>query len=527
VLQLLIFLPKTGLVTYGKSLRLSAWVRSGGYTGDSFRILAVSSDSANGIVAIPPSPAGGWTQYEVTTPIDARDVANVAIRLMLVGNGTVWVDDLELQIDGVRVDSLVMAGPPTDAQREWLKRSVVSLEPKLAGPARLLDLEPLRSLMASAKVVGVGESTHGTLEFGQLRRDVIEYAAQNLGIHVVAMEESQLTAAALNRWIHGASGQLRPLLENGLYPGARRAESAALFEWMRQYNATAAHKLDFVGVDMANVLSEIDSVRLFLERHDPEYVPIARQTYDTLRAIWRTRGFGGHTRESMTAWRDGAARVHDHMRARRATYAAAVGDSQVTRMVQYADAVQQGAILLLTSPNDLIARDSMMATNLVRELTAHGPDARAVLFAHSMHVGRQPRRMGDFLNKAMGEAYVPMTSVSYEGMYLAGPPSLDPFELGGKVEVPLGPGFVGSIEEMLHRVGGQRLGLDLKRALRQPEGRWLADPWYVTFVGAAVVDVSLSLMPISRWWDGVLFLDRTTAAKYVPCTGVPVPLCWR
>lgn len=514
--------PATGSLYRGKSVHISTWIRSGGHSG--LRLAARSNEDSAG-VNLPATPEGEWTHHELVAPINPDAIA-LEIILTLTGKGVVWIDDLELRVDGVRVDSVALSANPTTSQLAWLQHNAVSLVPSDTAIAKIMDLGPLHSLMASAKVLAIGESTHGTKEYNLLWRDVTEYVTRHFNTQVVVLEESQLTAAALNQWVQGGSGDVYRILENGAYPMMRRAELIAMFEWIRQYNATAARKVDVVGIDAANVLSELDSVQAFLLRHDAAYSPVAQSNYGVLRALWLSRGWFGHTADSLKAWQDGAVRVLDHMRSMRPSYAAAVGNERADQMIRYAEAIHQGSMVLRYSGNDLIARDSIMAANMMRELSIRGPDTRAVLFAHSLHVGRLPRRMGEWLSKAMGDAYVPITTTSFDGHYMGSQPSSGG-QHGEKVDVRIGPAPVGSFDEMLHRLGTPKLGVNLRAAVRDSAGAWLSDWWWISTSSARAVDFPFGFWPLSRYWDAVLFFDRTTAAEEERCRFVPVHRCWR
>src|SRR5262249_25355079 len=71
------------------------------------------------------------------------------------------------------------------------------------------DLAPLRARLAEARVVGLGESTHGTREFFQLKHRFIEYCVSQLGFTVIAFEANYGTMLAVNDYVLGGNGDVR------------------------------------------------------------------------------------------------------------------------------------------------------------------------------------------------------------------------------------------------------------------------------------------------------------------------------
>src|SRR5262249_57840982 len=67
----------------------------------------------------------------------------------------------------------------------WLKANAIPLATAEPG-SRFEDLEPLRATIGNARVVGLGEATHGTREFFQLKHRMIEYCVSQLGFTVIA-----------------------------------------------------------------------------------------------------------------------------------------------------------------------------------------------------------------------------------------------------------------------------------------------------------------------------------------------------
>lgn len=180
----------------------------------------------------------------------------------------------------------------------------------------------------------------------------------------------------------------------------------------------------------------------------------------------------------------------------------------------------------LSSPQ----RDSLMAANLDWLLRVQEPGARAVVWAHDVHVSRGGDRelsfnggaqMGAFLSRVYGDAYRAFSLPTYEGSYSA----TRSFTDHAMIEAEALPGPANSLEGALHALGearGDRPGfvVDLRPARADPGGTWLRRPRPIRHVGYAAYDYGFELnavLPLE--FDGVVFVDRTTPSRLLSGAG--------
>ena len=103
-----------------------------------------------------------------------------------------------------------------------------------------------------AKIVALGEATHGNKEFQQLRLDVLQVLVEQYGVRTFALEGDFGGCEAVNRYIHGGNGTAAEALYATGFAIYCTEEMESLVEWMRNYNASAASGADlrFYGFDM-------------------------------------------------------------------------------------------------------------------------------------------------------------------------------------------------------------------------------------------------------------------------------------
>lgn len=109
-------------------------------------------------------------------------------------------------------------------------------------------------LPSEAKVIGLGEATHGNSDFQALKLDVLKKLVKEEGVRSFALETDFSGGMLVNRYIHGEEGDVNKALEALLFRIYKTEDVKEMLEWMKSYNDAAAEgdKLNFYGFDMQN-----------------------------------------------------------------------------------------------------------------------------------------------------------------------------------------------------------------------------------------------------------------------------------
>ena len=100
-----------------------------------------------------------------------------------------------------RVLSSDTAKPAT--QVEWIRTNAIPLKTVEAGQG-FDDMMPLKRVIGDARIVGLGEATHGTREFFQLKHRMVEFLATQMGFSIFTIEANMPEAYKLNDYVlHG------------------------------------------------------------------------------------------------------------------------------------------------------------------------------------------------------------------------------------------------------------------------------------------------------------------------------------
>ena len=135
----------------------------------------------------------------------------------------------------------------------WLEQNAVPLattEP--GGP--YTDLAPLKEMVGTARIVGLGEQTHGTREFFRFKHRALEYLVKEMGFNTFAIEAPWAEANRVNHYVHTGQGDPEGLLSHLRYWTWNTAEVLELIKWMRQHNQNpgGAPRVSFLAFDVQN-----------------------------------------------------------------------------------------------------------------------------------------------------------------------------------------------------------------------------------------------------------------------------------
>lgn len=173
-----------------------------------------------------------------------------------------------------------------DAQAVVTESMVAMLRSRLHPIAGENDLDPLLTRVGDARLVLLGESTHGTAEFYTWRSAITRRLIAEHGFAFVAVEGDWGAALAVDRAIRdadgeGVSGVAEALGAFSRWPGWvwNNRETAEFLEWLAGHNRgrEPASRVAFNGLDLYGVAESLQEVLEFLEEHDPERAAAARR----------------------------------------------------------------------------------------------------------------------------------------------------------------------------------------------------------------------------------------------------------
>jgi erythromycin esterase-like protein len=153
---------------------------------------------------------------------------------------------------------------------EWIRHNAIPIQTVEAGHG-FADLQPLDKVIGNARVVELGEATHGTREFFQLKHRLIEYLATQKGFTIFSIEANMPEAYRLNDYVLHGNGDPKQLLKGMYFWTWDTQEVLDMILWMREFNASGKGRIEFTGFDMQTPTLPLETVRKFLSHQDPAY----------------------------------------------------------------------------------------------------------------------------------------------------------------------------------------------------------------------------------------------------------------
>lgn len=157
----------------------------------------------------------------------------------------------------------------------WIRANAIPLETVEARHG-FADMEPLRRIVGDARIVSLGEATHGTREFFQLKHRMLEFLATRMGFTIFAIEANMPEAYRLNDYVLNGTGDPVQLLRGMYFWTWNTEEVLDMIRWMREFNASGKGRVQFTGFDMQTTTVAAEIVRAYVQRADPAYEPTVR-----------------------------------------------------------------------------------------------------------------------------------------------------------------------------------------------------------------------------------------------------------
>lgn len=275
-------------------------------------------------------------------------------------------------------------------------RAIRNICESLPAPERQEDFGAFFDRFGDARIVLLGEATHGTSEFYRARSAITRRLIERHGFNIVAVEADWPDAVRVDRYVrHRTLGEHREEAFARFPTWMWRNEEVAAFStWLRAYNETRpmSQRAEFRGLDVYSMRASIAAVLAYLEQVDPEAARRARGRYGCLTPWQAEPAWYGHvvTRGGADPCEDAVVAQLRDLLDRRIAYEAKDGEdffeaAQNARTVHAAE--QYYRVMYRGSAESWNLRDRHMFNTLRTVMDRRGPDAKAVVWAHNSHIG--------------------------------------------------------------------------------------------------------------------------------------------
>ena len=411
--------------------------------------------------------------------------------------------------------------PPVPAEATaWIERNATPFEGShLSLPNS--DIGFVRDIVGDARVVSLGENTHGTRDFFEMKARILRFLVEEMGFDGFAIEATWPEANRLDNYVRRGEGDAAELL-SGLYFWTWNTESVLeMIEWMRSHNE-AGGSLGFYGFDMQYPGMALHNVLEYLGEVDPDRVAGVEAKLECLVRVANDPSgrfpdfrYADQTADYRAACGASLGEVRDSLVARQAGYEATGGADAFALALQSVRVAIQYHLMIAGDQS----RDQSMAENTVWLHRQLGPASRIVLWAHNFHVSAQPGAQGGFLRRSYGDDMV-IVGFSHEaGTFTAvrqrGSSYLGLDQLVLDAVRPL------SYEHHLSTATAPRFFLDLRNRTAGDAGAaWLSSQRLFRAIGCCYNPDSPSSywyqQPIAQWYDVLIHYEITRPTTVLP-----------
>jgi protein-L-isoaspartate(D-aspartate) O-methyltransferase len=286
------------------------------------------------------------------------------------------------------------------AERVTRPATVATLVREAAEPIASIDapIDALLERIGDARLVLLGEATHGTSEFYRMRARITRELVTRRGFDFVAVEADWPDAARIDDYVLGegrrSSLEFTPFSRFPTWMWRNR-EVDELVGWLREHNlglADPRQRVGFHGLDLYSMFTSIAAVLAYLDEVDPQAARLARSRYGAL-TPWQEDPAAYGRAVLVGKYESSEASVIEmleDMLARRLEYAARDGErffdaAQNARVV--ANAERYYRAMYYGTAQSWNLRDTHMFDTLRALMAFYGPDARGIVWAHNSHVG--------------------------------------------------------------------------------------------------------------------------------------------
>ena len=337
------------------------------------------------------------------------------------------------------------------------------------------ELDALLERIGDAKIVLLGEATHGTSEFYRMREHISQELIARKGFRFVAIEGDWPDVARLDHYVRHFEYPPSEWTAFARFPTWmwRNNEVRSFVDWLHAHNAERAppERVAIYGLDLYSLYTSIRSVLKYLDEVDPDSARIARQRYGCL-TPWQadpaTYGHAALTGAYRTCEKEVVRMLQDILH-KQSDYAAHDGERfmdavQNARLVT--DAERYYRIMYYGSRASWNLRDNHMFETLKTLLDFHGSKAKAIVWAHNSHVGdaaatemsaRGEYNIGHLCREEFGNSVYSIGFGTHTGTVAAASDWDGPMEVKAVL-----PSLKQSYERLCHETGRSQFMLPLR-----------------------------------------------------------------
>lgn len=260
------------------------------------------------------------------------------------------------------------------------------------------DLQPLLDRIGDARVVLIGEASHGTSEFYRMRAEITKALVEQKQFDFVAVEADWPDAYRIHNFVtHEHRQEPHSWEAFSRFPTWmwRNQEVLNFIHWLRDFNLEKRpqeKRVGFFGLDLYSMFTSIHRVLRYLDGADPAAAEVARERYGCLMP-WEqdpaTYGRAAVTGRYRSCEK-GVVQMLRDLVTRQTQEAVNDGDALFDAQLNaqlVADAERYYRVMYYGSDESWNHRDRHMFQTLLMLQRRYGAKSKAVIWEHNSHLG--------------------------------------------------------------------------------------------------------------------------------------------
>ncbi len=301
----------------------------------------------------------------------------------------------------------------------WIEKNAI----KINGTTPYFDsisVEKILPHFSAKKVIGIGESTHGTREFDALKLDILKTAVEKLRCRTVALEAGYSRCVLIDRSIDNSEVPIDSLVRLAGFTNLQTEEFKNILSWIRTYNKkNPQRRVSIAGIDFQMNNLSLPVMEQYYSRIDSL---LTRRLKDCIQKINTAAILSSAS--PLPELAEQYQEIIRQLHAKRSPAMTARTEDIV--MEQLHKAIYQYAIVygspVMKSASE--KRDSCMAENVLGIVDTIPAGETILLFAHNGHIAKKSSSMGGILKKKLGSTYSSVGLDFYEGSFRANDPDI-------------------------------------------------------------------------------------------------------
>lgn len=312
-------------------------------------------------------------------------------------NGNFLIDDFEVKLNGVSLEKS-FAVSSEDVHK--LNANSILIESGQLSQINS-DFDFLSEFIGNVKVVGLGESTHGTSEVFQIKNRIIKYLIEKEEFNTIIFEGDMESHFSINKMLK-ENENIDTIMTN-LFGVYQTEEIKELFEWLKNRHQLPSIKI--WGCDMQEDTYNIQALIDFSENYDEmllDKVLAYQEEYKVYESL------------------DLVDSLLMHVEMKRGEYLEKISVEELNKLSKNIDLLKQYVYFDANIGNNRsVHRDSSMANN-INWICDSYPETKAIIWGHNSHISKvKNEKMGGFLEEKLNDKYFNIGFSLNKGSYRA------------------------------------------------------------------------------------------------------------